>query len=1654
NDDAGQEIATIVPTADATVDGTLSEIPGGDYTVRLTHNTTNCSQLFSFSINDNPVGPIITDAIGTDVSENDNTACEGAATYPNGSIELNNLTGSGTYTFEWYFGTSVDAGKLISNGTNILDQKGTGSGTGVVADATTNHILNLDAGDYTVRSIDQATGCFSDPVVITIGDDIPAIVIDAEVNRDDYSCDISTPTGRITANVNGGNTNYLLDWYSGTNILGGSLGQTDEAPNTIDDLAAGTYTVKATNKTTMCFETAQVTIIRTVPSITITGGTTDQTDCSPNGSATVNIPVVTYSNGAPRRDGGTGIANAITDYSFSWHPGQDMSAPADAETSENLNSQEYGFYTVQATHNDIPCLSNSLTLMIEDAISANAPVADIRAFGTNAGGSVFGNIPGSCNAGDGVIVADITDNTNGNSLNLYWYEGSLDYANNPGAGTVLAAGSTTQSGAGTTAYASLENYPSGLYTLVMEDATTFCRYQQTFDLPFNGQQATTTLSVEHVEQCPDDGVAKVGMGDNVTITYNTLVGTFEDGEEVTGSISGATGIVGHDNGSTSMQVSSSVTPTEFQVGDVITGSLTSATATIDGITGIGNESGTVDDITLYDIYLFVGDGVPSGYTPVHQTISGNTVLVGEQVDFTGLPAGTYTAVARERSGVLGGGECYSAASTDEILQNSYAPLIDSHSITENTICNPVTYTGDGSISVTARKNAADTTQTKTDFFEFNWYLVGSENPGDELLTQTNVQNSTLSNLAPGDYIVYIDRLGLTGPLRTNGCQVTETFTVQDNPELHEIIGVTAPTIVDCDGTVSASISDAQITDAAANYTYTWYKDTYPGGLIGGQNGATLPDQTEGTYYVEATENVSKGCTTSVFEFEIIKDVTDPIVIATNITDDTYCLAGNLGSGSITWEITGASDNYDFQWYAGTAATLGMELTDASISGKNGTNVTITGGTLSGINAGDYTLEITDVTSPPNNNCSTIATFTVEDDAPVINILDPAADFSLTHKLNCNVGGSFVINQVREDGVPNATLTDYVFDFSEVISGDPVADVNGTVTDLAPMDYKVVITQTDPNSSCISSEYLFTIEDHSVDPTINFTINNLDTYCGDEITEGGNVSITANVTGGGAAGEYSYDWFYHDGSSFVALNASGIATEGTGGTNGQTAFGLPQGTYRVTVTDNNPDNDGCTTSAQIVLGEDNPIISISDPATDFTLTHKVNCNLGGSFVINQVKEDGVVAFGLSNYSFAFTKASDNSAAVGILSGTNNSTISDLAPDDYKVVITQNSPNSCASSEFAFTIEDNAVDPTISFTVNNMDTFCGDPTTEGGDGSITATIQGGAPVSDYTYEWFYGAQTTTALDNTQIPTFVAGATDNIANGLPQGTYTLRVTDNNPDNDGCVTTAEIVLGEDNPIISISDPATDFTLTHKVNCNIGGSFAINQVKEDGAVVGALSDYVFVFTTAAGTAPGGSLSGTNNSTISDLTPGNYKVAITQNSPNSCASSEFAFTIEDNAVDPIATIASKNPDTNCTSPDAITGNGNLTLTVSPGAVGDYSYVWFRGTDTGIPANDITSGGANQGSATVGGGGESLTGLAPGQYTVIVTDNNGNSINDGCTSTATFTISNVPAIPVLDSAQVAGNIAHVTDCGGTNGSITLADGDITGVLADYTFEWWS
>ena len=323
--------------------------------------------------------------------------------------------------------------------------------------------------------------------------------------------------------------------------------------------------------------------------------------------------------------------------------------------------------------------------------------------------------------------------------------------------------------------------------------------------------------------------------------------------------------------------------------------------------------------------------------------------------------------------------------------------------------------------------------------------------------------------------------------------------------------------------------------------------------------------------------------------------------------------------------------------------------------------------------------------------------------------------------------------------------------------------------------------------------------------------------------------------------------------------------------------------------------------------------------------------------------------------------------------------------------------------------------------------------GSNGTATATPNGSAP---FTYSW-----NSTPVQTTQVAT-----------GLPAGTYTCTVTDNN----GCISTAVVTLTNPTPL-------TVSTTTINATCSLlNGSATANAV-------GGTGPYTYSWNTTPVQT---------TQTASGIGAGTYTVTVTSVGP--CTSTATATVSSTGSI--TATATSTNV--------SCFGGTNGTASVTPLGGGPYTYTWNTTpvqntqTATNLPAGSYTvtvssSGctttasviitqptlltvattqtnttcGLANGSATAtpsGGTGpytylwsngqttQTVTNLLSGPYTVTVT-----SVG-GCTVTSNILILNTGAPSVTIPTQT-----NVSCFGGING---VATSSITGGVSPFTYSW--
>ena len=883
-----------------------------------------------------------------------------------------------------------------------------------------------------------------------------------------------------------------------------------------------------------------------------------------------------------------------------------------------------------------------------------------------------------------------------------------------------------------------------------------------------------------------------------------------------------------------------------------------------------------------------------------------------------------------------------------------------------------------------------------------------------------------SGLAAGNYTVTITD--------SKGCSIVKNLNV----------GTPAPfsatyskTDVSCNGGTNGS---AVITasGATAPYNYSWSPS--------GGSGATATGLAAGSYTVTVTD-------ANLCSYPVNVSIGQPAALtAGTAKTDVLCNGGASGTASV-YSVTGGTPGYTYLWSpsGGTASTAtglaagnysclitdakGCSITKtftinqpavltAATSQVNATclssgqaAVTPSGGTspynylwspsgattqiVSGLAAGNVSCLITDA-----NGCTITKNFVITTTNTV------TATISQTNVL-CN-GSNTATATVVAAGGPGP--------FSYVWS--PSGGSAATATGLTAGNYSVVITAA--NGCSIVKNITITEP-----PVIALTKSQSNVTC----FGGSNGSASVAVTGG--TGSYTYQWAPSGGSSATALGlsagnytvtikdgnlctktqnftitepsaliASGTQTNvscnganngtatvnvvgGTGtysylwaptGGTSATATGLTPGNYTVTIKDANL----CQTTKNFVITE--PAILL----TSAGIQQNVSCN-GGNDGSATVTATG----GNLPYTYVWSSGATTDTASGLSAGT------------YSVIVTD-ARNCTATQSFTVT------EPTLLAATAGLQTNVS--CNGGSNGSATVNISGGT--TPYTYAWSTGATTATATglsagthtititdaksctttqsftitepsilaatlasqtnvsckggNDGSLAVNVSGGTGSYtylwspsggssatATGLNAGTYSVTVKDGNL----CETSQSFTITEPN-ILSIK------TITTNVNCKGGnnGSATVNAT-------GGTGNYNYLW----------SPSGGNNATATGLTAGNYSVLITDT--NGCSTTENIVINEPSIL--VATVTQNN----VTCPGKTDGSASLTVN---GGTGSYTYTW------------LPSGGTNA----------TATGLAAGDYSVIITDAN------GCQLTKLITISTTPdtTAPVPDAA----NLPEITD----------------------------
>ncbi|MFN5887231.1 MAG: hypothetical protein ACK438_04615, partial [Flavobacteriales bacterium] len=1585
----------------------LSGVAAGTYSVVVTDGN-GCTGNFSTLLTQ---GTAI-----TATSNNTNILCNGTAT---GAIDLTATGGDGTYMYLWSnnaitedlsgviagtysvvvtdgngctgnFSTSLTQGTAITATSNNTDIDCNGAFSGAIDitptggsgsftflwsnNAITEDLTALAAGNYSLI-ITDALGCTGN-FTTTLTQPTP-LVLSATVTNIDCN---GNSTGSIDLSISGGTSPYTFSWSN------------NSVSEDLNGISAGIYNVTVTDFNG-CSGQLSATVSQPASGLTISNVNTN-IDC--NGATTGAIDITV--------NGGTGP------FTYLWTNGS---------TIEDLTAVASGNYSVTVTDNNGCQIGLNTSLSQPNAIVINASIVDVLCNGFSTGVidvTVSGGISpyafswsNSAATEDlnGVVagtyfltVTDVNDcaqpatltinepgqltlskssfNVSCNGLS----DGSVDITVSGGINPYTFSwndGSVTED---------LTNIPAGTYTLTVTDGNG-CVASTTSVVTEPSAISATTSSTP--ASCNPDGTASVSVSGGVP-GYTYLWSNGATTNSITGVAAGNYTVNITDANNCTVSASATIaqtsgltatatlnTPIACNGGTaVVNVTASGGTAPLSGIgsftVSAGNQSFTVTDANGCSVVATLTVTEPTALS-ASVVSSGPILCNGGVTDVTVSGTGGTPSYAGIGlvSNLTAGNYSYTITDANGCSANTSVSITEPDAITLAAIPTNVTCNA-------GTDGAVDLTVTGgTPGFTFTWSDGSS--------------NEDLTNVVAGNYSVIVSD--------ANGCSNNTNVTIN---EPSAISATTSSTPASCnpDGTASVTVSGG-----VPGYTYLWSNGATTNSITGvaaGNYTVNITDANNCTVSASATIAQTSGLTATATLNTPIACNGGTAIVDVTASGGTAPLGGvgsyTVAAGNQSFTVTDANGCSVVATLTVTepavltasAAIVGPILcnagvTDVLVSASGGT-VNYSGtGLINNVSAGSYTYTVTDA-----NNCTANASITVTD-PDVITLTTSVTD------VLCNAGNDGAVDLTVTGGTPGFT-----FAWSDGSSNEDLSTV-------VAGNYSVTVNDA---NGCTASANV-TINEPSA---ISTTTSSTPASCNPD----GSASVTAS---GGVPG-YTYLW------------SNGATTN--------SITGVAAGNYTVNVTDAN----ACTVSASVTIAQTSGLTASA------TISTPVACN-GGTAVVNVTASggtaplSGIGSFTVSagNQSFTVTDANGcsvvatltvteptalsasvgtsnvtcNGANDGILSanvtggtpnysyswsnGQSTNTITNLGPGSINLTVTDG--NGCVATGTGTIVEPTALGATntaINISCNGAQ-----------DGSIDLTVSGGTP--GYTYLW-------NDPNNT--------SSEDLSNASA-GTYTVLITDNN----NCVLSYNVSLTQPNALLANSNVTTPIVVN-------GGTGVIT--------VGA---------------NGGTPSYTGTGTYT-VTSGTYTYTVTD--ANGCSSSTTITITEPNALQATATITSNILCNGGTGIIDINGVGGVApyTGIGPNVVvaGTYTYTI---TDAGnatasitititepslltatISSSNITCNGANNGTAAVTASGgtapytylwsngptsANVSNLAPGTYSVVVTDAN------GCTASANVTIT--------EPTPLAGNITSTdVTCNGLNNgtaSVTASGGS-----APYTYLW--
>ncbi|BDW92381.1 hypothetical protein MACH07_12130 [Flagellimonas marinaquae] len=491
--------------------------------------------------------------------------------------------------------------------------------------------------------------------------------------------------------------------------------------------------------------------------------------------------------------------------------------------------------------------------------------------------------------------------------------------------------------------------------------------------------------------------------------------------------------------------------------------------------------------------------------------------------------------------------------------------------------------------------------------------------------------------------------GFTGNVFTTNTDGTYQFRVTDTatcttvtnsvivtPATQPVISNVIPTDILCFGDSTGSLNVVIDTSVGVPpYTINVVETSGPTNY--GTQTTGLP---AGSYEVTITDD--KGCVSDPFPVVI----SEPTPILPNVTHTNLtCVASTTELGTITVDASGGTPDYIYQVYN----------TDFSVNLTYDTSLGTNDHTFTGLDFGDYTVQITDA-----NGCQNISTVTITT-GPDILITTAGAS-------GCTPGsGEMTVEAQASNGTLGVgTFYFAIYPAPAFNAADPAwfpedplpaPDNTHLFTGLTPgVTYTFIVFDTDTNCEYIQEATVPVATNSTLVSTIDASTDITCTGAAD-----GTVDFTISGYGGN---NVNYEIFYTN--THTTTGISDTISGAIGGPESDTATGLSPGEYYILFEEADGPNAGCVIASDEFLIEQAPTlldVTASSPTND-------NCNPNAGVITASAQ------FGLAPYEYLFLLDTDP-APTAATAGWTSSNTANVEAGDYIVYVKD--ANDCIQSD---------------------------------------------------------------------------------------------------------------------------------------------------------------------------------------------------------------------------------------------------------------------------------------------------------------------------------------------------------------------------------------